>query len=60
MEQIDFNQIDEMFNQVNQNLKDVDKNIKKAKEYLALEQFIFMLIIKVYIRNDIYLLFFIL
>ena len=37
MEQIDFNQIDEMFNQVNQNLKDVDKNIKKAKEYLALE-----------------------
>lgn len=37
MEQIDFNQIDEMFNQVNQNLKDVDKNIKKAKEYLAIE-----------------------
>lgn len=37
MEQIDFNQIDEMFNQVNQNLKDVDKNIKKAKECLAVE-----------------------
>jgi len=37
MEQIDFNQIDEMFNQVNQNLKDIDKNIKKAKECLALE-----------------------
>lgn len=37
MEQIDFNQIDEMFNQVNQNLKDIDKNIKKAKEYLAIE-----------------------
>ena len=37
MEQIDFNQIDEMFNQVNQNLKDIDKNIKKAKECLAVE-----------------------
>ena len=37
MEQIDFNQIDEMFNQVNQNLKDIDKNIKKAKECLAIE-----------------------
>ena len=37
MEQIDFNQIDEMFNQVNQNLKDIDKNIKKAKECLAEE-----------------------
>lgn len=37
MEQIDFNQIDEMLNQVNQNLKDIDKNIKKAKECLAIE-----------------------
>lgn len=37
MEQIDFNQIDEIFNQVNQNLKDIDKNIKKAKECLAIE-----------------------
>ena len=37
MEQIDFNQIDEIFNQVNQNLKDIDKNIKKAKECLAEE-----------------------
>lgn len=37
MEQIDFNQIDEIFNQVNQNLKDIDKNIKKAKECLAVE-----------------------
>lgn len=37
MEEIDFNQIDEMLNQVNQNLKEIDKNIKKAKEYLALE-----------------------
>ena len=37
MEEIDFNQIDEMLNQVNQNLKDVDKNIKKAKECLAVE-----------------------
>lgn len=37
MEQIDFNQIDEIFNQVNQNLKDIDKNIKKAKECLTVE-----------------------
>ena len=53
MEQIDFNQIDEMFNQVNQNLKDVDKNIKKAEECLAEEKFSIMLIIKVYSINDI-------
>lgn len=37
MEQIDFNQIDEMLNQVNQNLKETDKNIKKIKDYLATE-----------------------
>lgn len=37
MEQIDFNQIDEMLNQVNQNLKETDKNIKKIKNYLATE-----------------------
>ena len=37
MEQIDFNQIDEMLNQVNQNLKETDKNLKKIKDYLATE-----------------------